>query len=1533
MPPFLSRIGQNFSAMLLAVVFALSLFVSAFFVQPASAFDGIITYQGKLSDDSGVTVTDGNYSIEFALYDASTGGNCLYTAGGACGSASAITVAVAGGFFSVNLGDGTDTNTIDPTIFQSNNVFLGVTIASDSEMTPRKQLNNVGFAYNALYLSGLATSTSGGTGGYIPAADDDGNFTYTGTPTSTAASGGVLYINPSSATADYKLLGLAVGGTEKFSVDEDGDLAASGTAYITGDANVYGDAHLYGRTFIDEDGSETPSTNGLLMLGTSDSSPIGSKDVTLYIKRAQGIGSAEGQIVIQDGAANGGRLVVGYDDNGSDWESAHLALLSSVYTSPGQTRTDFEIRAGRVEIDASSQDGKSTTNSTTPAIIFTDSSGNASAPLLALRHGTTFRAFVYATGSDVLLQSLVSDANGTNAFVVNTHETITAQQNRSLLSIRNSGDEKFSVDGAGTLYSSGSAHLGFDESALSPLLFIDDTNEAVGISSSTPGYGLSVGGTAYFGDTVIMGDSSSDLLTVNATSTFNAGLTINGELTAGTNNTFNIGSYDSAFRDVFASGTAYLEDTVINGEFLFATATPYYSSSTIAGSASDVTIKGGVTQIPPAASVIVGGMTDGTLLNFLDTVQVQGKYAYLVSSSSNFIRIIDITDPANPEIIGGLTDNTNLDGASDLSVRGNYAYVVSNTDDSLRVIDVSDPTNPTIVGGVQDNTDMDGASDVFVSGKYAYVVSTTDDSLRIIDVSDPTNPFIVGGIQDNSNLNLPSDVFVQGKYAFVTSYLDQSLQILDVSDPTHPVIVGEIKDVTNLIAISGVTVSGRYAYTTGGTTNGFFNVIDITDVTAPEIVGTHNGSMQAPRSPVSAGKYVYVVDGTNDALYTFDVEDPENPIIASDLTDTTDLDSVTAVAVLGKYAYISTQNTDAFRVIDLFGSDLSSASIGSVETGRLSVRAEGYIGGNVTIGGGLSVSHGGINSLGDVNILGDLSFASSSKFLSVPANSDGSYGFTFATIGTDIDQGSLARFATTSADGIVGDILEIGYDLEGGNLATTTFTSMVQNQAGATAFHFNSDVALTSSTDSLDRTLLTISNGGTPKFHVGAGGNVYAKNSFIANSTDFGIGDLAEYVDLSPGQAVESGDTIMPDPEFPGKFKKVEDAYSQSAAGVISNTAAFVMGARGENRAALALAGLVNTNVTDENGAIEVGDMLVTASEPGHLMKYDQVGAAGVSAVIVATALEPHEEGMGNIRTLVRSGMTAGSSTLTIGENSDGSISSSTASDLLATSITSTRGTWGVDTDGNMSVKRITAEEYVVEQNLNAPTIGEAVMESGSDSLTIITPAVRDNSKIFVSFLTNLAGRSYHISQKVAGESFTITMSSSLSEYTLLDWWIVQKDGDDLDFEAPQADPVPHDTASDETEPSSPDPVEETEEEILAEDTETPPEEVVEEGTETPMDPEPDTVPEEIPEVDEEPASAEVESAEEQVEQEAVEEEPVTEPEVVPEVTPEPVEEVGIPNIVTPIVEETEPEPEVVVEPEPAIEEVIEETPVEEVNQ
>ena len=65
----------------------------------------------------------------------------------------------------------------------------------------------------------------------------------------------------------------------------------------------------------------------------------------------------------------------------------------------------------------------------------------------------------------------------------------------------------------------------------------------------------------------------------------------------------------------------------------------------------------------------------------------------------------------------------------------------------------------------------------------------------------------------------------------------------------------------------------------------------------------------------------------------------------------------------------------------------------------------------------------------------------------------------------------------------------------------------------------------------------------------------------------------------------------------------------------------------------LAVVGIVPCKVTAENGAIRVGDLLVTSSTAGHAMK--GTDRSKMLGAVVGKALEPLEKGKGVVQVLV----------------------------------------------------------------------------------------------------------------------------------------------------------------------------------------------------------------------------------------------------------------------------------------------------------
>ena len=97
----------------------------------------LINYQGVLKDSGGNPIT-GSENIVFSIYDAPTGGTLLWqeSHGG---------VSVTNGLFNVLLGS----TTFPANFFSRSDLYLGVKVGTDAEMTPRQQLASVSDALKA----------------------------------------------------------------------------------------------------------------------------------------------------------------------------------------------------------------------------------------------------------------------------------------------------------------------------------------------------------------------------------------------------------------------------------------------------------------------------------------------------------------------------------------------------------------------------------------------------------------------------------------------------------------------------------------------------------------------------------------------------------------------------------------------------------------------------------------------------------------------------------------------------------------------------------------------------------------------------------------------------------------------------------------------------------------------------------------------------------------------------------------------------------------------------------------------------------------------------------------------------------------------------------------------------------------------------------------------------------------------------------------------------------------------------------------
>ncbi len=136
----------------------LGIFVFSGVADAATGINKQISFQGKVVNTDGTNVANGNYDFVFKLYSVSSGGSPIWTETWNSGTSQ---VAVTDGIFQVNLG--THTSFPGSVDFNTDNIYLGVTFHTDSEMTPRIRFTAVPYAFNADKIHGLSVTDTTGT--------------------------------------------------------------------------------------------------------------------------------------------------------------------------------------------------------------------------------------------------------------------------------------------------------------------------------------------------------------------------------------------------------------------------------------------------------------------------------------------------------------------------------------------------------------------------------------------------------------------------------------------------------------------------------------------------------------------------------------------------------------------------------------------------------------------------------------------------------------------------------------------------------------------------------------------------------------------------------------------------------------------------------------------------------------------------------------------------------------------------------------------------------------------------------------------------------------------------------------------------------------------------------------------------------------------------------------------------------------------------------------------------------------------------
>jgi hypothetical protein len=239
------------------------------------------------------------------------------------------------------------------------------------------------------------------------------------------------------------------------------------------------------------------------------------------------------------------------------------------------------------------------------------------------------------------------------------------------------------------------------------------------------------------------------------------------------------------------------------------------------------------------------GPTDG------NSVFVSGTVGFMTAGNKFYAFDLTSKTGTRPQVGSVVT----LAGTGvKIVVVGNYAYVATTGTTKMQILDISVPTSIQIVGSITSSAINSGDSrDVFinVTGTRAYLAtagSTTQNEFFIIDTTTKSSPTAIsGGVFDTNGMDPQGLTVVSGNKAIIVGK-DGTLQyqVIDITNEGAPIacgtglsVSGGVNGVSSIIQSDG---SGAYSYIVTGDSHNELKII----LGGPGAQFSTSGSFESP---------------------------------------------------------------------------------------------------------------------------------------------------------------------------------------------------------------------------------------------------------------------------------------------------------------------------------------------------------------------------------------------------------------------------------------------------------------------------------------------------------------------------------------------------------------------------------------------------------------------------------------------------------------------------------------------------------------
>lgn len=278
---------------------------------------------------------------------------------------------------------------------------------------------------------------------------------------------------------------------------------------------------------------------------------------------------------------------------------------------------------------------------------------------------------------------------------------------------------------------------------------------------------------------------------------------------------------------------------------------------------------------------------------------------YALVGTMDGVSIVDVTDPSAPTEVFWTPGSNSI--WRDLKTYNDYLYVTTEALDGLMIIDLSPlpestDLDVTFYTGPELNP-WESAHNLYMSDGYVYIFGAGRDNggVIILDVAtDPLNPIEVGVFDDW----YAHDGYVQDDTAYFAHIYDGFFSVVDVTDKTAPELLGTAITPTNFSHNIWASEDGDFVYTTDEVSGAFIGAFDVSDpssIIQLDQIQSSPGEGIIPHNSHVKGNYLYTSYYT-DGVVIHDITYPNNLIEVANY-DTSPFDTPNFQGCWGVYPF------------------------------------------------------------------------------------------------------------------------------------------------------------------------------------------------------------------------------------------------------------------------------------------------------------------------------------------------------------------------------------------------------------------------------------------------------------------------------------------------------------------------------------------------------------------------------------------------------------------------------------------------------